>query len=461
MYALYIISGLGVMAMIAEIFNFKKILPMLVLAGLLLTIGSVCYEWNHSYTKNALFNNMLEFNKIGLAFTASMCFVVLLWFMMAGKYLNEETPVTDHYALILFSLAGAIIMTAFSNLTMLFLGIEILSIPLYVLAGSRKTDIFSNEAAMKYFMMGAFASGFLLFGIALTYGATGSFNIVQISDYVTAHFEDPMPAFFYAGVILLIIGLAFKISAVPFHFWAPDVYQGSPNVVTAFMSTIVKTAAFAAFYRLFSSCFGMMDETWGMLLWVLAAVTLLLGNITAVSQTSFKRMLAYSSIAHAGYLLLAILSLGNYSATAILFYTLAYSIATISAFTVLNYVAKGNDDSLDNFNGLMKRNPLLAFALTVAMLSLAGIPPTAGFFAKYSVFTAAIFKGYTWLVIIAVVASLIGVYYYFKVIIASYCKESNEPAIEVSTTHKIVLIITTLITILLGVLPNYILNLFS
>lgn len=461
MIALLIISLLGVKAMSAEILNLKKLIPFATLTGLALAVAAGVYEWSHP-VNITMFNNMLVFNHYALAFTISLCLITFLWFLMAQNYLEKETALTDHYSLILFSLAGAIVMTGFGHLVMLFLGIEILSIPLYVLAGSNKTNLASNEAAFKYFLMGAFASGFLLFGITLIYGSTGSFNISVISEYIFEHIGT-MPAFFYAGIILMIAGLAFKVSAAPFHFWAPDVYQGSPNVVTAFMSTIVKTAAFAAFFRLFSTCFQSVESSWSQVIWVMAAITLLLGNITAVYQVSFKRMLAYSSISHAGYILLAILAVNNYSAGAIFYYTLAYSVASITAFTVLQQVYSLKSNNLiESFNGLAKRSPLLAFALTVSMLSLAGIPPTGGFFAKYTIFITAINNGYILLVLIAVIASLIGVYYYFRLIIAAYFRPANdEAAIELSFQHKLLLVLTILITLALGLFPNYILHLFS
>jgi NADH-quinone oxidoreductase subunit N len=265
---------------------------------------------------------------------------------------------------------------------------------------------------------------------------------------------------FYVGVLLMLVGMAFKVSAAPFHFWAPDVYQGAPTPVTAFMATVVKTAAFAAFLRLFANCFGGVSGVWVHVLWGMAALTLLTGNITAVVQTSTKRMLAYSSVAHAGYMLLALIALNQYSQSSILFYTLAYSIGSVASFGVLNIVAnaKGND-GIESFNGLSKTNPLLAFAMTVALLSLAGIPPTAGFFAKYYIFTAAFYSGYGWLVLIAILASLIGVYYYFRIIIAMYFKEASGDVIEVSTNHKLLFIITILLTVALGILPDFVIRL--
>jgi NADH-quinone oxidoreductase subunit N len=460
MIALFIISLLGITALLAEILNFRKLLPAITLLGILAAMVAAIAEWNSPVSIPA-FNNMLVFDHYALAFSVSLCLITFLWFIMAHHYHKTETAQADHYALILFSLAGAIVMTGFGNMVMLFLGLEILSIPLYILAGSRKTDLSSNEAAFKYFLLGAFSAGFLLFGITLVYGATGTFELSQMNMFITLHANE-MPAFFYAGIILIVSGLAFKVSAAPFHFWAPDVYQGSPNMITAFMSTIVKIAAFAAFFRLFSTCFAIVESSWSQVVWIIAVVTLLLGNITAIQQASFKRMLAYSGISHAGYLLLAILAINAHAAGSIFLYTLAYSIATIAAFAVLEevYKLKGND-SIASFNGLAKRNPLLAFTLTISMLSLAGIPPTAGFFAKYYIFNTALSNGYLWLVIIAVIASLIGVYYYFKLIIAAWFKPADdETLIQLGIPYKILLALTILLTLALGLFPGYILNLF-
>ncbi len=461
MITLFIISLLGVIAMLAEILKFKKLLAPLTLLGLIAAMGAGVSEWNNPVFI-PVFNNMLLFNHYALAFSISLCLVTFLWFLMAQDYLKTETAITDHYALILFSLAGGIVLTAFGNMVMLFLGIEILSIPLYILAGSRKTDLASNEASFKYFLLGAFAIGFLLFGIALIYGATGSFELNTINQYILQH-PGEMPAFFYAGILLIIAGLAFKVSAAPFHFWTPDVYQGAPTMITAFMSTIVKIAAFAGFFRLFSTCFVSVADSWNQLIGILAIISMLLGNITAIRQDSFKRMLAYSSISHAGYLLLAILAINNHSAGAIFLYTLAYAVASITAFAVLKKVyALKNNDLIESFNGLAKRNPLLALSITIAMLSLAGIPPTGGFFAKYVIFNTALTGGHLWLVIIAVIASLIGVYYYFKAIIASWFKPAtDENLIELSLQDKLLLIITTLLTLAIGLFPEFILNLLS
>jgi NADH-quinone oxidoreductase subunit N len=455
MKALVLLSSLGVIALLAEIFSFKKLLYPVVILGLLTTFVLNLVDWN----TDELYYGMMRYDNFAVAFSSVLIGVATLWFVMAEGFFKEETSMTDHFALVLFALVGGIIMVSYSNMTMLFLGIEILSIPMYVLAGSKKDVITSNEAGFKYLILGAFSTGFLLFGIALIYGTTGSFDLPTIADFVTSH-NGTIPGMFYVGVLLMLVAMVFKVSAVPFHFWAPDVYEGAPTSVTAFMATIVKTAAFAAFLRLFFSTLASTGGEWVNILWIIAALTLLVGNITAVIQTSTKRMLAYSSIAHAGYLLLALIALNQYSQSSILFYSLAYSIGSIASFGVLNVVMKAREnDTTDAFNGLAKTNPLLAIAMTVALLSLAGIPPTAGFFAKYYIFTAAFQSGYGTLVLIAILASLIGVYYYFRIIIAMYFKPSDAAPIEVSSNHKLLFIITILLTIVLGLFPDFIIRL--
>lgn len=456
MKALILLSSLGVITLLAEIFSFKKLLYPLVLLGLLATFVVNLFDWN---LPRNIFFGMMQYDHFAVAFTSVILIVAFLWFLMSDSFFKEETSVTDHFSLVLFALAGTVIMVSFTNMTMLFLGIEILSIAMYILAGSKKDDLGSNESAFKYLIMGAFATGFLLFGITLIYGSTGSFDLTEISTFVATH-KGSIPMIFYAGVLLMLVGLSFKVSAAPFHFWAPDVYQGAPTVITAFMATIVKTAAFAAFLRLFYTSFVSVSDIWVNVIWVMAALTLLVGNITAVLQTSTKRMLAYSSVAHAGYMLLALIAGNIYSSSSVLFYTLAYSIGSIGTFCILRIVvgAKGND-STDSFNGLAKSNPFLAFVMTVVLLSLAGIPPTAGFFAKYYIFTTAFQSGYAGLVLIAIIASLIGVYYYFRIIIAMYFKEGSHQAIPLQINHKVVLILVVIATIALGLSPDFIIGL--
>lgn len=428
MTALLILFFTALAALFAGLSKNRSWLQPITLVGTLLALGSALFlpapEWNDAY------RSMFHFDGFAMAFSGVAILSTSLIIALSGwGFRKLQDTLGDNYGLLLFSLCGALCMFSFTNMVMLFLGIEILSIPLYILAGSRRDDLASNEAALKYFLMGAFATGILLFGITLVYGATASFDLAVISRSIEAGSTSPW--MLNVGILLIVIGLSFKVSAVPFHFWAPDVYTGSPNLITAFMATVVKTAGFAAFYRLFSMAFGPAVEVWSLPLAVIAGLTMTLANTTALFQTDFKRMMAYSSISHAGYLLLAVLAIGTAGADrAMMFYLLSYSIATICAFGAYIVVAEQKGDgSFSAFNGLAKQNPFLAAVLAISMLSLAGIPPLAGFFGKYFLFTAA-FAKYPWLVVLAVINSAISIYYYFKIIIAAYFTKTSQDTAE-------------------------------
>ncbi len=457
MKALIALSALGVLALFAEIFRFKKALFPLTMLGLAGAAALVYIDRNTPL--DPMFHNMVRFDRYALLFMLVLIGIAFLWFVMSFDSYKESAHVTDYYSLAIFSLIGGICLVCYNNLVMLFLGVEILSVPVYVLAGSRKDDLRSNESAFKYFLMGAFASAILLFGIALVYGSSGTLYIGQIVPGLHSH-PGAIPGLFQAGVILILTGLAFKVSAAPFHFWAPDVYQGAPTPVTALMATLVKTAAVVALVRLFMSVFFPFADNWANIVAMLVLLTLLVGNVTAVFQGNVKRMLAYSSISHAGFMLMALLFVwpSNPFST-ILYYTVAYSVASITAFAILNAVsvARGNE-SINAFNGLAKTNPGLALAMAVALLSMAGIPPTAGFFAKYYVFVGLLMTPYKWVAIPAVLMALVGVYYYFRIIITMYFREPGETGITPGTMLKLLLLITTLATILLGILPDLVLH---
>ncbi len=452
MSALIIISILAVVVLFAGLYKAQKALLPLTLLGLAAAFVANALDWNTDWY---YYNEMMRYDNFAVAFAGLTIFSTFLIILLSKDYFERISQnVAEYYTLILFALAGVVIMVSFQNLSMLFMGIEIMSVSLYILAGIRKRDTFSNEAALKYFLMGAFATGFLLFGIALVYGATGSFNLEEIATAVNSGQNKPI---LYAGIAMMLVGLSFKVSAAPFHFWAPDVYEGAPTLITSFMSTVVKTAGFAAFLRLFMVCFASVSEFWAPILATMAVLTLIIGNITAVYQQSFKRILAYSSVSHAGYMLLAILALGNQSANAIFIYAVAYSIASITAFAVLIRVKqeRGAED-VASFNGLAKTNPFMAFALTVAMCSLAGIPLTAGFFGKFYLFSTALSQ-YMWLILVAIIGSMVGIYYYFKVIIAMYMRENEQKvAIVLSGNYKLVLGVALLITLLVGIMPMFI-----
>lgn len=350
-------------------------------------------------------------------------------------------------------------MVSFGNMAMFFLGLEILSITLYILCGTDRKNIKSNEAAMKYFLLGSFASGVVLFGIALIYGATGSFDVVRIKEVALA---GSLPIWYALGTTMIIIGMLFKIAAVPFHFWAPDVYQGAPSLTTALMSTLVKVAAVATLYRLSMYLLVDMPSQYINVIVVIAILTMTVGNIMAIRQDNMKRLLAYSGISHAGFMMMALTALGTASAN-LFYYASAYAVAGIAAFTVLIIVTKNKEnEQISNFNGLAKKNPLLAIILSVALLSMGGIPIFAGFFGKFFLFSQAISNGFIALVIFGVINSFISIYYYLKVIIGMYAStEEDTEHIQVPLTYKIVGVTAIVINIVIGLCPSILLNLFN
>ena len=461
MIGLIIICGLGIVTMLSQIFGFKKLLFPIVIAGIAAAIGTNIFEWSNPVSI-PYFDNMISFEKHSLVFSSVLLLTALFWFVVADPYFRKGTHKVDHYALVLFSLTGALMLTAFTNMATLFLGIEILSIPLYILAGSQKNDMKSNEAGFKYFIMGSFISGFLLMGITLVYGATGSFDLQEIKTFIELN-SGNLPMFFYVGVIFLLIVLMFKVSVAPFHFWAPDVYEGSPTLITAYMGTIVKTAAFAAFLKLFLLVFVDVNEIWVNTIAGVVALSLIISNISAGVQTSVKRMLAYSSISQAAFMLMVVLANNtfNMSVDALVYYSLAYSLASIISFGILYYVSNDENENFDAFNGLFKRNPLLAVSMTISMLSLAGIPVSAGFFAKYFVLSTLFSGSFLWLTILAILASAVAAFYYLRIVNAMITGKSLiETPIEVGLGPKIVFVLSALLILGLGIAPEVLTQLF-
>jgi NADH-quinone oxidoreductase subunit N len=457
MGALISIVILSMVTMFLGIMEKKNMILPVIMTGLTISFVINLTLWNKEVH---YFSEMMIVDNFSVSFSGVLIFMSGLVFMFSGNYYRRvERPLEDIYSLLLFALAGAMIMTSFSNLVMLFLGIEILSISMYILAGSKKFDLASNEAALKYFLTGSFATGFLLFGIALIYGSSGTFNLNEIEAYTSIN-HDSLPGIFGVGVLLIMIGLSFKLAIAPFHFWAPDVYHGSPTLITAFMATVVKIAGVAAFYRLFDICFSNISEIWVRTLLIFSVATIFTGNLAGLFQTNMKRMLAYSSIAHAGYMIMGIVAINNSSAVALLLYTVSYSLVTIAAFGVIIMVrdVRHNDD-IETFNGLARTNPYMAFSLTISMLSLTGIPPLAGFAAKYYIFATAMENGYLWLVILALIGSAISAVYYFKPIIAMYLKHGEWPPIPVTTTYRVQLVAITVLTLILGIIPGILLML--
>lgn len=457
MKAIIAATILGVIMMFSSIImKDKKAIVMLASILLLMLLG--INIWDVMATKKGSFTPMLHemllISRDGLWFNMLMTGCTFLYVLLAGKEIAKVgNHVAEYFALIFFILCGVYLLSGYNNLLILFLGIEILSIPQYILAGSDKKNLKSSEASLKYFLMGAFSTGILLMGITLLYGASGTFDLRRM-DFVHQSSVNGMSL---AGILFLMIAFGFKVSAAPMHAWTPDVYDGSPTPFTAFMATIVKSAAFIAFIKLFQNNFGSISNHWLIILAIITAATLFIGNLTAVFQQSVKRMLAYSSIAQAGFMLFAILSNNSVASQGIIIYSVAYSVATIGVFAVL---MKLKDYTYDGFNGLAKKEPVLAFVTTIFLLSLAGIPLTGGFMAKYFVLQAAIMQGQLfWLVIFALLMAAISVYYYFRVIIAMYFKQGTpELHSPLTASDKFMLILTCALVFLLGIAPQLFLN---
>lgn len=456
MDSLIAIIALGVFCLIAEIFNFRKAIIPVSIIGLLGVLG---YSWYSYAGVTSHYNSMIVVDKFSLAF--STLFILLTVFIIAlgsDFYKNHPTKFSDFIAIKIFLLTGGICMVSFGNLAMFFLGIEVLSISLYVLAGSNRLSLKSNEAGMKYFLMGSFASGILLFGICLVYGAIGSFNVAEIYEMSNGA---GLPSWFYIGTTLLIIGMLFKVAAVPFHFWAPDVYEGSPALVTATMSTLAKVVAIASIFKLMASLNHEITYETQIVIVIVSILSMTVGNIMALRQKNVKRMLAFSGISHAGFMLMTLLSIPT-SVSALLYYTFAYALAGIAAFSVIIFVSKNKDnEDIVNFNGLGKTNPVMAGILTASLLSMAGIPVFSGFFAKFMLFTQTIDAQYLILVIVGVINSIISIGYYFKLILAMYTKEPSEDNHSNAFVYNVIALVAILLNVVIGLYPTLITSLLN
>ncbi len=464
MNAIILSALLGVVMMFSGIvLKSKPAIVSTALASLVLLLIGNLLETYGIFSIRVNTHDMLDFTKFGYFFNTLAIAATLLYVILSGKdVIKVGNYPADCFALIFFVLCGVSILSSFNNLLMMFIGIEIMSIPLYILTGADKKNLKSNEASLKYFLMGAFSTGLMLMGIALIYGASGSFGIeaVKLANAVPGGALPQAPILDVIGLMFVFASLLFKVSAAPFHFWTPDVYDGAPSVFTSFMSTIVKAAAFVAFIHLFENKATEMGNIWKMLMVLTIIATLLVGNITAVFQQSVKRMLAYSSIAQAGFMLFALYSRNDMAKEGILLYTVAYSVATVGIFAIL---IKMKDYTFDGYNGLAKTQPLLAACNTVFLLSLAGIPLTAGFFAKYWMLASVVKAGGAfaiWLVIIAVLFAAVSVYYYFRVIQSMYFKEGNAETTEISQGFKIGLLVMAAIILYVGINPDGLLQWF-
>lgn len=453
---LLIISAIfGIIMMFAGLWvNNKNTLGNIAIAGfaILSVAGIAALNGTNIFTQIKGSETMLAFGRKEYYFITLTCLATVLYLILCVKPLVAIGHYAAEYlALLFFITCGIIISVSFQNLLMLFLGIEIISIPLYILTGSDKQNLKSNEASLKYFLMGAFSTGILLMGIALIYGATGSFSLAGIIK------ETQGVSVIYAiGVILLFVALCFKVSAAPFHFWTPDVYDGAPTAVTAYMATIAKGASFLAFLQLFQTSFsGRVSAAWMYMLMFIIIATLVIGNLTAVFQQSVKRMMSYSSIAQAGFMLFALMAINSTNANeGLVLYTLVYTLASLGIFAVLVRI---KDYTFDGFNGLAKKEPLVALATTICLFSLAGIPLTGGFMGKWYMLQAVASNSeYWWLIFVAVLLAAVSIFYYFKVIQAMYFKTGEALTITPFTsTVKIALVAIVVVLLAAGIFPSF------
>ncbi len=420
-------------------------------------VGSGWGSHVESFSGSVVLDNFATFFKMTFLVAAG------LGILISDSYMEREgCNQGELYPLILFSVVGMMLMASGTDLMTIFLGLEVMSVSLYVLAGFNRANKKSNEAGLKYFMLGAFSTGFMLYGMALIYGATGTTRLYKIASIVGQMTLPSSNIMLVAGMLLMMTGFAFKIAAAPFHMWTPDVYEGAPTPMTAFMSAGPKAAGFAALLRIFLVALPTLQVEWSQVLWVLAVLTMTVGNITALRQDNIKRVLAYSSIAHAGYALVGFTA-GNGTGTAgILFYMLSYAFMNIGAFAIIILVSKKGDTNgnVSDFAGLGFKRPLLAVAMTLFLFSLAGVPPAAGFIGKFYLFSGAIQKGYIWLAVIGVLNSAASAYYYLRIMVYMYFKESTEDFewVHVTAPVALALIIAVAGTLIPGIIPSFILQ---
>src|SRR5215204_831684 len=465
------------------------------LVGLIASAISTIWLWSTGTASSDAFNGMIVLDELRLGFTLIFLLVSVLTLLISTVWVHgENLPAGEFHSLLLFATVGMMLMASGNDLVIIFLGLEILSIATYVMAGFRRTDVRSNESSLKYFILGSFSSAFLLYGIALVYGATsiaepgpgGSLSRIvagttNISEIATRVSQAQYPALLYAGAAMMLVGFGFKIATAPFHIWTPDVYEGAPTPVTAFMAAGPKAAGFASFIRVFvfglpfvvstsSATAGNLHQLWVSVLVVMAILTMTLGNVVAIVQNNIKRMLAYSSIAHAGYALVGVVAAGstgdlgqrNNAISAVVFYLLTYAVMNIGAFAVVQVIARNGDrrTSIEDYRGIGFDSPVLAFSLSLFMLSLLGMPLTAGFMGKVLVFGAAVNQGYYVLVVIGVLNSAFSAYYYLRLIVVMFFGERtmawNAPRVPRSVA--VALVITVLGVLYLGIFPGRVIN---
>jgi NADH-quinone oxidoreductase subunit N len=453
-----IATALLVMLIEAFVKTSEKISYWLSICGLVVSMVASFATMERS---GVVLQQMINVGGMGSLFSIMFCISALGTIVLARDYLEREgAHYGEFYLLILFATIGMVLMASAADLIIIFLGLELMSICLYVLAGYMRKRALSNESALKYFLLGSFATGFLLYGIALVYGAAGS---TKISYLILNYGVVSVSPFFWIGIGFLFIGLAFKVGGVPFHMWIPDVYQGAPTPVTGFMSTGAKAAAFSAIILVFLTPGTLRGDGVVKMIAVVSSLSMIAGNIIAISQSNLKRMLAFSSIAHAGYLLVGIASNNQIGKNGVIFYLFCYTFMNLGAFGILSLMEREEKNlTFDDYSGFGFRHPVIAAFMSIFLFSLAGIPPFAGFFGKYYVFVAAIDAGLTWLAILGVLMSVVSVYYYLRLIVVMYFREGDQQLpVKISNASYAVIIICVLAIIGLGIYPSSLLSIIT
>src|SRR3989339_1629151 len=425
------------------------------LIGAILALYYTFQLWNGNLD---IFNNLYTIDNFGTFFKGLVLVILILVTLLSYRYVDREDMVRgEYYALLLFGVLGMMIMVSSNHFITIFIGLELMSISIYILCGLLIGNRVSAEASLKYFLLGAFATAFLLYGMALIYATTGILDIRDIASFIISGNFGLTPMFMI-GIALLIVGFGFKTASVPFHMWTPDVYQGAPTSITAYMATGIKAAAFGAFLRVFYTAFLPLLANWSGMIWLIAVATMTIGNITALVQDDVKRMLAYSSIAHAGYILIAFVIGDQGSSASILYYLLVYTFMNIGAFTIVILLGRKGEENtgIESYAGLAGRHPLIALSMSIFLLSLAGIPPLAGFMGKFYVLSAAVKAQYYWLAVIGVLNSVVAVYYYLRVIMAMYFKDATGEfrKTDFSPAYSLVIIISLWALFHMGVFPR-------
>ena len=459
-----VITAFGFLVLLLDVFlpkgERKGYLGVISLIGI---VFAGLYTFPQMMAPRSGYEGMFISDGYALFFKIIFLVIAFLTVLISIGYIHREMiEFGEYYALILFATLGMMLMAAGSHLITIFLGLETMSVSIYILAGMMRQDKRSVEAALKYFLLGAFATGFLLYGIALVYGATGSLHLKDIAAYIASKnlLRNPM---LLMSLVFLTVGFGFKIASVPFHMWTPDVYEGAPTSITAFMATGVKAAAFSALVRVFFSALPAFRPDWTSIMWVICVATMTVGNIVAISQTNIKRMLAYSSIAHAGYILVAFVAGNDLGISGILFYLMAYAFMNIGAFAVVILLGKKGEENtlINDYAGIGFKYPLLAASMTIFLLSMAGIPPLGGFMAKFYVFSAAVKAKFYWLAILGVLNSAVSVYYYLRVTVLMYFRESEREitGLQFSPASVLALVLAVIGTLYMGIYPSYVLSL--